>query len=161
MAFYNLFFPDVLPVIEFQLEPAIEDEEAQALILVEESPDGHSTGGQGRDATKSASSQWEEEMATNFQSLKFNEESDFYDNAASDANATGARQDPFMTKISTSFEDGAEFSPVVVSRAILRQINPSEVMVCKLPPPLKTKYFKNLVPDMNITTCTSCHKVGP
>lgn len=143
-------------MVEFELEDGLSDEEALQLIQEEEASQG--TGG------KSAPSapQWEEEQAADFQTLKLYDTSDVFSNVESSEGgfAAGAvREDPFTLKM-TTLDGGIDFSPVIVNRAILKQMNAADVLVLDWPPPLRRQFYKNLVPDMHITKCSTCNKVS-
>ena len=71
----------------------------------------------------------------------------------------GSGQDPFTTRLFSFQQDGAAFSPVIASRAVLQSLGPGEVIVCKWPAPLNYAYYRNLMPDMAITKCQTCNKV--
>lgn len=50
-------------------------------------------------------------------------------------------------------------APVLVSRRVLQNMDPTSVIIQKWPLPFKTRYFKNLLPDLQIISCKSCFKV--
>ena len=54
---------------------------------------------------------------------------------------------------------GDKFEPVVVNRATLQAMEPSGVLICRWPPPLKYQFYRNLLPDLQIIICNSCNKV--
>lgn len=56
-------------------------------------------------------------------------------------------------------EGGLDFIPVKVNTDVLKALPRSDVIVCDWPKPLKYQYFKNLMPDVQITKCKSCNKV--
>lgn len=144
----------MLPIVEFVLEEGITHEEAVQLMQSEE---GLAKSG----AVVPSAPRWEEEKSINFQSLKINDDdADSYGNQAQ--YDTGAKmtnvEDPFTIKM-TFDEQVFEYTPVVVNRSVLRQMNSADVLITKECAPLKVRYFRNLVPDMQITMCTSCNKV--
>lgn len=48
--------------------------------------------------------------------------------------------------------------PTVVDRTILRAIDPRTVIIVRWPPPLKTRYYRNLLPELQITVCSECNQ---
>lgn len=51
------------------------------------------------------------------------------------------------------------FVPVTVNRKVLKMMEPTSILVCKWPPPLRYQFYRNLLPDLQVTTCMSCNKV--
>lgn len=49
---------------------------------------------------------------------------------------------------------------VTVGRGVLKSMDPSTVIIIKWPKPFKTRYFRNLLPDLQISLCKCCLKVG-
>jgi hypothetical protein len=54
---------------------------------------------------------------------------------------------------------GDEFEPITVSKATLQAMEPSAVVICRWPLPLRYQFYRNLLPDLQITLCNSCNKV--
>jgi hypothetical protein len=54
---------------------------------------------------------------------------------------------------------GDEFIPVVVNQATLQAMDPSAVLICRWPRPLRCQFYRNLLPDLQVTLCNSCNKV--
>uniref|UniRef100_A0A336MIF6 Intraflagellar transport protein 122 homolog n=1 Tax=Culicoides sonorensis TaxID=179676 RepID=A0A336MIF6_CULSO len=48
--------------------------------------------------------------------------------------------------------------PTVVDKDMLRAIDPRSVLIVKWPPPLRTKYYRNLLPELQITVCPECRQ---
>lgn len=48
----------------------------------------------------------------------------------------------------------------MVGRGILKSMDPSTVIIIKWPKPFKTRYFRNLLPDLQISLCKCCLKVS-
>lgn len=46
--------------------------------------------------------------------------------------------------------------PFIVGRDALRVLDPRSIIIVKGKPPLQTKYFRNLLPELQITICTEC-----
>lgn len=46
----------------------------------------------------------------------------------------------------------------MVNRATLQSMDPSTVLICNWPPPLRYQYYRNLLPDLQISLCYSCFK---
>ncbi|PSN54470.1 Intraflagellar transport protein 122 [Blattella germanica] len=126
---------EVLPLVEFQLEPGISDEEAVRLIeapapTVEES---ENSGG------------WHQSTNDTFQTMQFDDPSP-------------SIADPFTARLMSFENSGDEFEPVVVNHATLQAMEPSGVLICRWPKPLRYQYYRNLLPDLQITLCNSCFK---
>jgi len=51
-------------------------------------------------------------------------------------------------------------STIIVGRGILKSMDPSTVIIIKWPKPFKTRYFRNLLPDLQISLCKCCLKVS-
>ncbi|XP_023209528.1 intraflagellar transport protein 122 homolog [Centruroides sculpturatus] len=127
---------DILPLVEFILEEGISDEEAMRLLEMEpqssfEQPQNFT----GVDAGS-------------YQALRFD------DNLENDSEA-----DPFTARLMSFEEGGLDFVPVIVSRSVLQSMNRTDVIVCKWPLPRHYQYFRNLMPDVQITQCESCKKL--
>ena len=54
----------------------------------------------------------------------------------------------------------SEFSPVVVGRKVLENLHRTEVLVKKWGPPIGNQYYRSILPDVSITICSNCNKVG-
>jgi intraflagellar transport protein 122 len=48
--------------------------------------------------------------------------------------------------------------PLTLDRDALRAIDPRNVIIVKRPKPLKTKFFRNLLPELGISLCPSCNQ---
>ncbi|XP_067012221.1 intraflagellar transport protein 122 homolog [Anabrus simplex] len=127
---------EVLPLVEFQLEPNISDEEAVRLI---EAPTPTRSGG--GDHTG-----WTQGGGEDVQTLHFDERA-------------STLADPFTAKLMAFENEGEEFVPVVVNRSTLLTMEPSSVIICRWPPPLRFRFYRNLLPDLQITLCSSCNKI--
>lgn len=127
---------EVLPVVEFYLEDNIDDNEA--LSLLQSEPPPHSEVRQYREDFSGGGE---------YQALRFDDNTD-----SSDA-------DPFTARLMSFEEGGLDFVPVTVNRSVLRSMNFSDVIICSWPPPLRNQYFRNLMPDVQITKCKSCNKL--
>ncbi|CAG2056799.1 unnamed protein product [Timema podura] len=123
---------EILPLVEFQLEPGISDEDAMRLI---EAPAPVTTEDPG----------WSQSAGDNFEALRLDEQT----------------SDPFTARLlSLQSEDEEEFVPVIVNRLTLQAMDPGSVLVCRQPPPLGYQFYRNLLPDLQITLCPSCNKVS-
>lgn len=122
---------EVLPLVEFTLEDDITDEEAVRLIETPPSSKPNNNG------------DWVSSENENFQTLQLD------DNAS---------VDPFTAKLVNFDGDGDEFIPVIVNRATLLALDPSGILICKQPKPLRFRFYRNVIPDLPITICHSCHK---
>ena len=58
------------------------------------------------------------------------------------------------------FQSSDEFVPVVCGRKVLESMHRLEVIVKKWGPPIGNQYFKSVMPEINITICSSCNKVS-
>ena len=56
--------------------------------------------------------------------------------------------------------ESENFEPVLVNRSTLQAMDPSMVIMCRWPPPLSYQYYRNLLPELQITVCSSCNKVS-
>lgn len=122
-----------MPLVEFTLEDDITDEEAVRLI---ETPP----------TLKPANNDsWVQSENENYQTLQLDDNSSV---------------DPFTAKLVNFEGDGDEFIPVIVNRATLLALDPSGVLICKRPKPLRYRFYRNVIPDLPITICHSCHKVS-
>ncbi|KAK7866290.1 hypothetical protein R5R35_007119 [Gryllus longicercus] len=125
---YSFVSFEILPLVEFQLEPGISDEEAVHLI---EAPA----------PSQSQADNWMERGDDNFQALQFDD--------------TSAIDDPFTACVN----DNADFLPVVVNRSTLQAMEPDSVVICRWPSPLKYQFYRNILPELQITLCSICNKV--
>ncbi|KAK6627629.1 hypothetical protein RUM44_010107 [Polyplax serrata] len=131
---HSFFSFEILPLVEFVLEEGITDEEAVKLI---ETPP--STGA-GREKKGDG---WVQTKSDTFQMLQFDE------------NQT---VDPFTVKLVNFEVEGEEFVPVTVNRATLKSLDPNEVLISQRPKPLRYRFYRNVIPDLPIVICSSCHK---
>ncbi|XP_055948629.1 intraflagellar transport protein 122 homolog isoform X1 [Argiope bruennichi] len=69
--------------------------------------------------------------------------------------------DPFEddTDIFTYDAATGEAGPLILNRKKLEMMNLSEVIICKWPHPLRTQYFKNVLPSVQIHKCIKCNKL--
>lgn len=157
LGFFSLC-SEVLPVVEFEIASDITDEEAIGLIGSRPSHSAKSHKLKSK-VGDNAGGKWREEIQTdsNVQVLQFNEDND--------------EEEEFGTSLTDPFSkagqvggaasgDRLDFNKVVLGKAELRSLDPTEVIVCKWPPPLRYKFHKNLMPEvMSISTCHKCFKV--
>lgn len=54
--------------------------------------------------------------------------------------------------------ESVEGRKVVADRNILLSLRKSDVFIADRHPPLRKAFYRNLVPDMNITMCPTCHR---
>ncbi|XP_054168644.1 intraflagellar transport protein 122 homolog [Oppia nitens] len=76
-------------------------------------------------------SQWQEENYDNYQSLKL------------DINYMNLN---------------LKYRPIRVKQSTVEKMKPTEIIVVKYRPPLTTKYYRNLMPDISITVCQFCFR---
>lgn len=141
-------------MIEFQVPPELSDEEALGLIGSRPSQPGNNSrlkkGGGPVKAGK-----WKEELMpdSDIQVLQLNDEEE-----EDPMNSLG--MDPFNGGGAVTAGDKSS-SKVVLSKQELRSLDPTEVIICKWPAPLRYKFYKNLMPEiMSISTCHKCFKVS-
>lgn len=65
--------------------------------------------------------------------------------------------DPFVDTIVN--EDVTDVLPLTLDRDALRALDPASVLIARWPPPLKTKYLRNLLPELQISICPECLQV--
>ncbi|XP_042911227.1 intraflagellar transport protein 122 homolog [Parasteatoda tepidariorum] len=128
---YSFISFEVLPVVEFFLEDGLEDDEAYKLL------------------SKKSLKQFENSssvMESNMNSEYLKIEDSSYDNDMG--------EDIFTFDASTG-----ETGPLIVNRKNLEAMNMSDVIICKWPKPLRTQYFKSILPSVQIHRCESCNKL--
>lgn len=125
--------------MEFVLDDGISDTEAVRLIETPISEKKHE---------KSEVIQSE----TGQQTLKLDDEND---------PDSGGLVDPFVLKLNQRDGDGdvQKIHPVIVDRNGLLAMDSASIFVCKWNAPLKYQFFRNLLPDVQITMCHYCFKV--
>ncbi|XP_972704.1 intraflagellar transport protein 122 homolog [Tribolium castaneum] len=123
---------EILPLVEFVLQDGISDIEAVRLI---ETPPN--------DLGKEEN--WKQEISECRETLQLDiDEED--------------EKDPFTARLESGSGDTNNFSPVTVNKKILLAMDSSSVLICKWGPPLRYQFFKNLLPELQITMCNSCFK---
>lgn len=65
--------------------------------------------------------------------------------------------DPFTDTM--VHEDTADLMPFSLDRDALRSMDPSAVLIAKWPKPLPTRYYRNLLPDLQVIMCPVCLQV--
>lgn len=65
--------------------------------------------------------------------------------------------DPFADTM--IHEDITDTLPLTLDRDALRAVDPISVLIVKWPKPLKTKYYRNLLPELQISICSECLQV--
>ena len=65
--------------------------------------------------------------------------------------------DPFVDTI--IHEEMSDTLPMTLDRDVLRAIDPTTVLIAHWPKPLKTKYYRNLLPELQISICPECLQV--
>lgn len=144
---------EILPLVEFILEDGITD--IEAVRLIETPIEVNKT-------EKGGSDGWKQEVTDTHQMLRLDDE---------------IKEDPFAGKL-LSYEvfllhiiitvqiicflqggDGS-FIPITVNRQALLEMDTTSVLIYKWQPPMKYQYFKNLLPELQITVCQFCFKVS-
>ncbi|XP_073975880.1 intraflagellar transport protein Oseg1 isoform X2 [Rhodnius prolixus] len=122
---------EVLPLVEFYLEEGLSESEAIRLL---ESPSDDND------------SSWTQNIDSNVQSMRLDESS--------------PRPDPFSARIiSYDGSSSDDLVPVIANRASLRALDISNVIICRYPKPLGVRFYRNLLPDVQVTACPHCHKI--
>lgn len=66
--------------------------------------------------------------------------------------------DPFTDQM--IHEELPDILPMTLDRDSLRAIDPATVLLAKWPKPLRTRFYRNLLPELQITICPECFMVG-
>lgn len=188
-----LFFCiEVLPLVEFQLEEGITDEEALGLIgsklltsnsSVSNNSKSNNNGnsrlrGSASRRNSNNSNQWRNQnsagngnshtrglasssspQSMDYQILQLDDEP--YESLDGTGTSSTQGSDPFTSKAITIVDGKITFSPIIIGRETLRTLEPTEVIVCKWPQPMRYTFYKNLLPDAaaGVTQCYGCFKV--
>lgn len=67
------------------------------------------------------------------------------------------RIDPFVDTMIN--EEVSDILPLTLDRDALRSLDPTTILIAKWPPPLHTKYYRNLMPEWQISMCPECLQV--
>ncbi|XP_042142808.1 intraflagellar transport protein 122 homolog [Ixodes scapularis] len=132
---------EVLPLVEFQLADGISDKEALELL---------EGGGGGRVQQRDGRDSHHREIINGYDSMRI-------DHSSKD-------DDPFAFQLSNmeESEDGSvmpDASPVILNRDALALLSPRDVVVCPRSPPLRWRFYRNVVPDVVVVQCDGCAKV--
>eukprot|EP00049_Salpingoeca_infusionum_P018533 m.357671 g.357671 ORF g.357671 m.357671 type:complete len:1216 (-) comp17897_c0_seq1:1469-5116(-) len=120
---------EVLPLVEFVPDSDISDAEAQQLIQ-----DDTQLGSKG--------AKWGSGSGSGADVMTMEDEEQ--------------PQDSFLTLLE-QFEGGADtYTPLRVDRDVLRSMPSHEVFVEQWPDPLQVKYYRNVMPETAVTSCTRC-----
>lgn len=65
--------------------------------------------------------------------------------------------DPFVDTMIN--EEISDMLPLTLDRDALRALDPTTILIAKWPKPLKTKYYRNLMPEWQISMCSVCLQV--
>lgn len=65
--------------------------------------------------------------------------------------------DPFVDTMIN--EEISDILPLTLDRDALRALDPTTILIAKWPAPLKTKYYRNLMPEWQISMCHECLQV--
>ncbi|KAL1456373.1 hypothetical protein WDU94_001105, partial [Cyamophila willieti] len=91
---------------------------------------------EGEVSSNKQSSEWTQEIEENYQTLQIQSLAD---------------HDPFIAM------EGSDM--VQVDEETLAQMEPGTVVVCKWPPPLQYRYYRNLLPEFPVVSCESCFRM--
>ncbi|KAG1709205.1 hypothetical protein DVH05_019849 [Phytophthora capsici] len=144
-----------LPLVEFQPEPTLSDEEAEELILMY--PDDASAG------SKRAGDGWREtDYGNGSQSMKLDDEPEPVEESVK----TGA--DLFEQALNKQATYGASvghrsgtapYRVLQLDARTLRALRPNEVFIVKYPTrALRPKYYKNMIPEIKIYLSPHCRR---
>ncbi|XP_074605343.1 intraflagellar transport protein Oseg1 [Brevipalpus obovatus] len=140
---------DSLPLVEFKLDEGLKEDDAIRIINIEQESRILSA------KKKKNSSDWKEENSSEYQVLRLNDDEDLTINSE-DQNDEKSPPDPFTERMSMLEEIDSEYEPITVDQEILKQLRPKEVLIVRWPKPLRTQFFRNLMPDISITMCENC-----
>ncbi|KAK9891411.1 hypothetical protein WA026_014648 [Henosepilachna vigintioctopunctata] len=119
---------EILPLVEFVLEEGISDLEAVRLI---DTPP------------------------------KSEKRTEIVEGAAETLNldqSPNEEEDPFTSRVADFEKGDGHFMPITLDRKGLISMDSLSVLIAKWDPPLKYRYYRNLLPDLQITMCYSCFK---
>jgi len=151
---------DVLPIIQFEIEEDISDEEAIQLLKIAVPVEQKVRSSSGnRTKKRSKKDNWEEETSENVQSLKIRDDSDSVSLGSVDVGyENGHDQVSDLFSLQMSSLESIEGRRVIADRTLLSSLPSRHVFVATRPHPLRKAFFKNLVPEMNVIMCPNCHR---
>lgn len=156
---YSIATFDVLPIVKFEIEESLTDEEAINLIRAspEEPLKKRATSSKsGNRQSRRTQDHWEEETSSHFESLRIRDEN-YFDASEADLESLDNQEvDPFTIQMSSL--ESMEGKRVVADYHILSSLRESEVFMASPPEPLRKVFFKNLMPEMSIIMCPFCHR---
>ncbi|KAG7202395.1 hypothetical protein KM043_018711, partial [Ampulex compressa] len=79
--------------------------------------------------------------------------------AMEDQLSISANEVDLFTARLMKYDGKSSSSTITVGRGLLKSMDPSTVLIIKWPKPFKTRYFRNLLPDLQVTSCRSCLKL--
>ncbi|XP_015789085.1 intraflagellar transport protein 122 homolog [Tetranychus urticae] len=154
---------DILPLVEFILEDGLSEEEALKIINHESVTFKSLL--QPKVNVKSANEgegNWKEEYNSDYQALRFDDNDQLdatsYDLETGIERTSSWAEDPFTEQMATFQESDLDFKPIAVDAKLLATINPSDILVVKWPSPLKIRFYRNLMPDIQISLCQFCFR---
>lgn len=68
-----------------------------------------------------------------------------------------ATADPFAETMLN--DETSDVLPLTLNRDALRALEPTSVLIARWPAPLHRKYYKNLLPELQISICPECLQV--
>ena len=131
---HSFYAFEVLPLVEFIPESNISDEEAVRLIN-QEPP------------RRRDDSSWQESRQEGVETMTFGDVPEEYIGAST-----------FEARLQ-NFDSLTSYQPVEVDASILKSMSRSHVIVLKWDPPLRYQFFNNLMPEIILSTCSSCNKI--
>ncbi|RLN15216.1 hypothetical protein BBJ28_00011620 [Nothophytophthora sp. Chile5] len=146
-----------LPLVEFQPEPGISDEEAEQLILTHPD-DAVSTNKRGGDGWR------ETDHGNGSQSMKLNDDDD-QEPVVETPRDSGDLFEQALNKQATygagvgHRSGAAQYRVLQVDARTLQALRPSEVFIAKYPTrALRPKYYKNMIPELKIHLSPHCRR---
>eukprot|EP00735_Rhodelphis_limneticus_P013896 TRINITY_DN7858_c0_g1::TRINITY_DN7858_c0_g1_i1::g.23657::m.23657 TRINITY_DN7858_c0_g1::TRINITY_DN7858_c0_g1_i1::g.23657 ORF type:complete len:1206 (-),score=375.70,sp/A8WGF4/IF122_XENTR/55.15/0.0,WD40/PF00400.27/1e+02,WD40/PF00400.27/1.8e-10,WD40/PF00400.27/5.9e+02,WD40/PF00400.27/14,WD40/PF00400.27/0.33,WD40/PF00400.27/13,WD40/PF00400.27/0.039,WD40/PF00400.27/1.9e+02,Coatomer_WDAD/PF04053.9/43,Coatomer_WDAD/PF04053.9/56,Coatomer_WDAD/PF04053.9/70,Coatomer_WDAD/PF04053.9/0.32,Coatomer_WDAD/PF040 len=129
---------DHLPLVEFILDDGISDDEAQRLINMEPPTDTTKKKAKGGDG-------WRETDAGSFQALRLDADDEPDEDILNNDN-------PFTQQLMNYYDAERDcYLPIRADARMLQSFPRDEIFVVKNTAPLRTRYFRTMLPDLPIT----------
>jgi len=142
---------DHLPLVEFELEDGLTDNEAIKLLKTPPPIKRAGAKGSGGGAKRGAEDKWKEtDHGAGVQTMSFGGE----DNGEEDEDG----EDTFSQQL-MNFEGGGRYTAMKVSAKLLLAMKHTEIFVNKSPVKgVRAQFYRNMTPDIGISLCTTCRK---
>jgi len=122
---------EVLPLVEFSIEESVDSEEALQLIKTQP-PEEQIIG--------------DKEQERDFELYEHQPQSQ-------------SSRDPFSAYLDSEQIRDKNVT-IVLDRDALTRLKPTEVIVCRWPEPLPSRYYRNFMPEVVLKHCKHCNKVS-